>query len=165
MAFLHLNQCDVDVIGKDKLSISNDAWVISLASKAFKAIGLTGYRFQISNRKILKGILNELNIENINEVMILIDKYDKIGKETFVLELLNLIGEDKSNYLNKILEISGDSKNITRELSSLNITESSFVEGLEELTKVCNMLSILDVDENEFEINLKIIRGLDYSLF
>ncbi|MGL4453181.1 MAG: histidine--tRNA ligase [Sarcina sp.] len=155
-------QCDVDVIGKDKLSINNDAWVISLASKAFKAIGLTDYRFQISNRKILKGILNELNIENVSETMILIDKYDKIGKETFVSELTSLIGEEKSNYLNKVLEISGDSKNITKELSSLNITESSFVEGIEELTKVCNMLNILGVNENEFEINLKIIRGLDY---
>ena len=67
-------QCDIDVIGKGQLSIDNDAWVISLASKAFKSIGLTNYRFQISNRKILKGILSELKIENVNEVMILIDK-------------------------------------------------------------------------------------------
>ena len=50
-------QCDVDVIGKGKLSIDNDAWVISLASKAFKSIGLTNYKFQISNRKILTGCI------------------------------------------------------------------------------------------------------------
>ena len=36
-------QCDVDVIGKDILSINNDAWVISLASKAFKEIKLLNY--------------------------------------------------------------------------------------------------------------------------
>lgn len=71
-------QCDVDVIGNGKLSVNNDAWVISLASKAFKEIGLTNYKFQISNRKILKGVLAELDIQNANEVMILIDKYDKI---------------------------------------------------------------------------------------
>lgn len=52
-------QCDVDVIGKDKLSINNDAWVISLADKAFKEIGLLDYQFQVSNRKVLKGILIE----------------------------------------------------------------------------------------------------------
>ena len=80
-------QCDIDVIGKEKLSIGNDAWVISLASKAFKSIGLIDYIFQISNRKILKGILSELKIDNVNEVMILIDKYDKVGKDVFSKEL------------------------------------------------------------------------------
>ena len=76
-------QCDIDVIGKGKLSIDNDAWVISLASKAFKAIGLTNYKFQISNRKILTSVLKYLNIENDMEVLILIDKYEKISKSEF----------------------------------------------------------------------------------
>ena len=46
-------QLDIDVINKDKLSVDNDAWVISLASQAFKEIKLPNYKFQISNRKIL----------------------------------------------------------------------------------------------------------------
>ena len=50
-------QCDVDVIGKDNLSIHNDAWVISLVDQAFKEIGLKAYKFQLSNRKIFKGLL------------------------------------------------------------------------------------------------------------
>ncbi|GAA0070977.1 histidine--tRNA ligase [Clostridium sardiniense] len=155
-------QCDIDVIGKEKLSIDNDAWVISLASKAFKAIGLTNYRFQISNRKILKGILDELEIEKVNEVMILIDKYEKIGKELFSKELKNLIGAYKSEYINKILDISGTNKDRIEELLKLNIKNKDFIEGIEELDKVCFILSILGVSDEEFEINLKIIRGLDY---
>lgn len=103
-------QCDIDVIGKEKLSIGNDAWVISLASKAFKSIGLIDYRFQISNRKILKGILSELKIDNVNEVMILIDKYDKVGKDVFSKELENIIGTEKSNYINKVLDLNGTNK-------------------------------------------------------
>lgn len=155
-------QCDVDIIGKDKLSINNDAWVISLASKAFKAIGLSKYRFQISNRKILKGILNELKIDKVNEVMILIDKYEKIGKETFLSELEKIIGFEKSKYLNKILDISGTNKQIIEELLRLNFKDVYFIEGIEELNKVCGALTMLGVNKEEFEINLKIIRGLDY---
>ena len=155
-------QCDIDVIGKDKLSINNDGWVISLASKAFKSIGLSNYRFQISNRKILKGILNELAIENINQVMILIDKYDKVGKDVFINELENAIGFEKTIYLNKVLEINGSSKEIRDKLLKLNINNKDFVDGVEELNEVCNILSILGVEEKEYEINLKIIRGLDY---
>lgn len=155
-------QCDIDVIGKDKLSIDNDAWVISLASKAFKAIGLSKYKFQISNRKILKGLLSEIKIDEVNEVMGLIDKYDKIGKEGFSKELEELIGFEKAQYINKVLDIKGNSKGIGEELLKLNIENEYFIEGVEELNKVCGMLSILGVEDEEFEINLKIIRGLDY---
>ncbi|OPF51147.1 histidine--tRNA ligase [Clostridium baratii] len=155
-------QCDIDVIGKEKLSIDNDAWVISLASKAFKAIGLNNYRFQISNRKILKGILSELKIDKPNEVMILIDKYDKIGKKIFSKELESLIGAEQSQYINKVLDISGTNKERIEELLKFNITNKDFIEGIEELSKVCYILKILGVSDEEFEINLKIIRGLDY---
>ncbi|MGG7078515.1 histidine--tRNA ligase [Clostridium sardiniense] len=155
-------QCDIDVIGKEKLSIDNDAWVISLASKAFKSIGLTNYRFQISNRKILKGILDELEIDKANEVMILIDKYDKIGKEIFSNELESLIGIEKSQYINKVLDINGTNKERIEELLKLNIKNEDFIEGIEALKKVCYVLSILGVSDEEFEINLRIIRGLDY---
>lgn len=155
-------QCDIDVIGKDKLSIDNDAWVISLASKAFKAIGLSNYKFQLSNRKILKGLLNEIKIDEVNEVMGLIDKYDKIGKESFSKELEDLIGFEKAQYINAVLDIKGNSKEIGEKLLKLNIGNEYFIEGVEELNKVCSMLSILGVEDEECEINLKIIRGLDY---
>lgn len=155
-------QCDVDVIGKGNLSINNDAWVISLADKAFKEIGLKDYRFQISNRKILKGILSELDIENITDVIVLIDKYDKIDEKIFSDELNSIIGDDKSEYLNKILTIKGTNEEILKELLKLNIKNEYFLEGMEELIKVKSILGVLGVDSNKFEINLKIIRGLDY---
>ena len=155
-------QCDIDVIGKGQLSIDNDAWVISLASKAFKSIGLTNYRFQISNRKILKGILSELKIENVNEVMILIDKYDKVGKDIFNEEINKIIGIEKGNYLSKIINISVSTEEVLEKLSNLDVENDYFIEGVNELKKVSLILGVLGVEKNEFEINLKIIRGLDY---
>jgi len=155
-------QCDIDVIGKGKLSINNDAWVISLASKAFKEICLINYKFQISNRKILKGILSELEIENTIDVMILIDKYDKIGEIIFMDELKSIVGNDKSEYLNRILNIKGTNQEILDELLKLNIKDEYFLEGIEELKQVKFTLEVLGVNNDEFEINLKIIRGLDY---
>lgn len=155
-------QCDIDVIGKGQLSIDNDAWVISLASKAFKSIGLTNYRFQISNRKILKGILSELKIENVNEVMILIDKYDKVGKDIFNEEINKIIGIEKGNYLSKIINISSSTEEVLEKLSNLDVENDYFIEGVNELKKVSLILGVLGVEKNEFEINLKIIRGLDY---
>lgn len=155
-------QCDVDVVGNGKLDIKNDALVVSTVYKALKSIGLDKFKIQMSNRKILKGILEELEIENDVEVMILIDKYDKIGKEKFCELLVELIGEEKSTFINKVMEISGDSASIISELNSLGISNELFNIGVEELNEVIKYLLLFGVDKNFFKIDLKIIRGLDY---
>ena len=155
-------QCDVDVVGNGKLDIKNDALVVSTVYKALKSIGLGKFKIQMSNRKILKGILQELNIENDIEVMILIDKYDKIGKEKFTEDLINLVGEEKSNFINKVMEFSGDNESIISNLKALNIENELYKKGVDELEEVIKYLSLFGVDKNFFKIDLKIIRGLDY---
>lgn len=155
-------QCDVDIIGKDNLSIKNDAFVISLASKAFKFIGLNKYKFQISNRKILSGLLEDLEIDNVNEVMILIDKFDKIGKELFELELEKIIEKEKAIKISEIINICGQTEDVINALESLKINNDKFILGIKELKEVTSTLTFLCVQPTEYEINLKIIRGLDY---
>ncbi|GAA0824444.1 histidine--tRNA ligase [Clostridium tertium] len=155
-------QCDVDIIGKDKLSIKNDALVISLASKAFKSIGLKDYKFQISNRKILSALLSSLNIESSIDVMILIDKYDKIGEQTFKEELDKLVNKESAKIIKKVININGSKDKVLEELELLNIQDEKFTLGLNELKEVTTTLEVLGVDESEYIINLKIIRGLDY---
>ena len=160
--YRELYQYDVDVIGKNSLSINNDAWVINLADRAFKAIGLTSYKFQISNRKILKGILSELEIERENDVMTLIDKYDKIGEKCFNDELTKVIGSEQAEIINNIISIEGSSDETIKRLSEFKFSNETFIEGIKELEKVTNILSCLGVSSDKFTINLKIIRGLDY---
>ncbi|MDU7363400.1 MULTISPECIES: histidine--tRNA ligase [Clostridium] len=155
-------QCDVDIIGKDKLSIKNDALVISLASKAFKSIRLKDYKFQISNRKILSALLSSLNIESSIDVMILIDKYDKIGEQTFKEELDKLVNKESAKIINKVININGSKDKVLEELELLNIQDEKFTLGLNELKEVTTTLEVLGVYDSEYIINLKIIRGLDY---
>ncbi|WP_160687774.1 histidine--tRNA ligase [Clostridium sp. C2-6-12] len=155
-------QCDLDIIGNGKLSIDNDALVISIVSKGFKAIGLKDYKFQISNRKILSSILEEINIVPINEVMILIDKYDKIGEEEFNKALEMLVGSEKTNFINKIINIKGSNDEIITQLKQLELVSDKLITGIEEIETVRRVLKFLGVEEKEYIINLKIIRGLDY---
>lgn len=155
-------QCDVDVVGNGKLDIKNDALVVSTVYKALKSIGIGKFKIQMSNRKILKGILQELNVENDVEVMILIDKYDKIGKEKFTEDLIEIVGEEKSNFINKVMEFSGDNETIIAELKALTIENELYKKGVDELEEVIKYLALFGVDKNFFKIDLKIIRGLDY---
>lgn len=155
-------QCDVDIIGNNNLSIRNDALVISLASKGFKTIGLKDYKFQISNRKILSSIFKEIGIVEINEVMNLIDKYDKIGKDEFLKVLEDMIGLEKSDFVNTVMNIEGSNDEILSQLRALDIKGEEYRIGLDELQQVRDVLDILGVNDKEYCINLKIIRGLDY---
>lgn len=155
-------QCDLDIIGNGKLSIDNDAFVISVAAKAFKEIGLNNFQFQISNRKILSAVLDYLEIENKNEVLILIDKYEKITKEEFSQTLYDYIGEEKGKFISDFMGIDGSNDEIIEQLKSKNISLSDYIEGINELVRVRKILQLFNVDEELYRINLKIIRGLDY---
>ena len=155
-------QCDVDIVGNEKLDIKNDALVVSTVYKALKSVGIDEFKIQISNRKILKGVIQDNNIENEVEVMILIDKYDKIGKDEFEKELNELIGEEKSKIIVDIMAISGENSDIISNLQNLGIKNELFELGVSELSQVIKYLEVFGVSKDNFKIDLKIIRGLDY---
>lgn len=155
-------QCDADIIGNGKLDIKNDAFIISLASQAFKSIGLENYKFQISNRKILSGIFAEIEIDNSTDVMKLIDKYDKVDKHDFLKALKELVGEERALFIKEIIETNGNGKEVIYKIKQLKINSPIFMEGLKELEEVIKYMNIFGVDESECMIDFKIIRGLDY---
>lgn len=171
-------QLDVDIVSPRKLDIRNDAMVMSLVAQAFESIELKDYKFQISNRKILSGLLEILGIIEQQEVMGLIDKYDKIGKENCIKSIEELVGKSNTVYIRGLLEIRGTVDDVVCQMKDLNQklqnqfnngnTQSVYTDaskmmiGIKELEEVISTLSLFGVDEKNFNINLKIIRGLDY---
>lgn len=155
-------QFDIDIIGNEKLNINNDALVISLAFQAFKRIGLTNFKFLLNNKKILVGILEELKIENSKEVLILLDKVEKIKKDVFERELLNLVSLKNYNILNSLIKIKGSNLEKIAYLESLNLKNETLRTGIKEIKEVLKTLIFLGVDEENVVLDFKIIRGLDY---
>ena len=94
--------------------------------------------------------------------MILIDKYDKIGEQTFKEELDKLVNKENAKIINKVININGSKDKVLEELELLNIQDEKFTLGLNELKEVTTTLEVLGVYDSEYIINLKIIRGLDY---
>jgi histidine--tRNA ligase len=162
--FREFYQADIDIIGDGELSIMNDAEIPSIIYTTFKSLGFDDFTIRINNRKILNGLFEYLNIVELStEIMRIIDKLEKIGKENVKLELLKLNIEEET--VVKILEfisISGNNEEKIEALEKLNIKNEVFEKGLFELKEVVKYIRLFGVPEENFSIDLTIARGLDY---
>ena len=64
--FREFYQCDIDIIGDEKLSIINDAELPSVIYSIFNDLGFGDFTICINNRKILNGLFESLNQVNFN---------------------------------------------------------------------------------------------------
>ena len=162
--FREFYQCDIDIIGDGELSIINDAEMPAIIYNTIKDLGFEDFTVCINNRKILNGLFEELNLkENSVEIMRIIDKLEKIGKEN-VIECLKDINveENKINRIINFIEIDGSTDEKIIKLEKLNILNELFIKGLEELKQVVKYIRSFGVPDNKFKVDLTIARGLDY---
>ena len=156
-------QCDIDVVGKDKLALDYEAEIPCIMCKIFREIGIKNFKVHINNRKILFGFISSLEINyQYDEIVRLIDKFDKIGEEKFVLTLKDWNVENgKIDRLLAFIKLNGTNKEKINFLKSLNIENESLTLGIQEIETVLNAINSFGEGEN-VEIDFKISRGLDY---
>ena len=162
--YRELYQCDIDIIGDGELSIINDAELPNVIYNTFKELGFGEFTICINNRKILNGLFESLGQkENAGEILRIIDKIEKIGKDKVIKELEEL-GVEKENIESIInfIEINGTTDEKFAKLDELGITNEVFVTGLQELKEVVKYIRFFGVPEENFKIDLTIARGLDY---
>jgi histidyl-tRNA synthetase len=156
-------QCDVDIIGDGELSIINDAEIPAIIYNTFKELGFNEFTICINNRKILNGLFKSLGLsEESQQILRIIDKIDKIGKDEVRKELSKTIQDDKLEVIMKFISIKGDNNTKIQLLEELNIKDEIFTEGLREIKEITKFIKIFGVPEENFKIDLTIARGLDY---
>ena len=157
-------QCDIDIIGDGELSIINDAEMPSVIYTTIKEFGFDNFTIRINNRKLLNGLFAELSLEEQSvEIMRIIDKLEKIGKDNVVkcLQDLNVADEKIEKILN-FIEIDGETDEKLQKLENLNFTNELFLQGLTELKEVVKYVRLFGVPDTNFKVDLTIARGLDY---
>ncbi len=157
-------QCDIDIIGDGELSIINDAQMCLVIYNTIKEIGFDNFTIKINNRKLLNGLFSQLDLNNKSvEVLRIIDKIEKIGKENVIKCLKDLNIEDKKiNEIIEFIEIKGTTDEKLEKLKNLNFEDELFNTGIEELEQVVNCIKIFDIPNSNFMVDLTIARGLDY---
>ena len=162
--FREFYQCDIDIIGDGELSIKNDAELPSVIYNVFKELGFDDFTIKINNRKILNGLFESLEQkENAVEILRIIDKIEKIGKEAVIEELQKIgVSEQAIEKIISFIEISGTTDEKLNKLEKLEIENETFKTGLEELTQVVKYVRLFGIPEKNFCVDLTIARGLDY---
>lgn len=157
-------QCDIDIIGDGELDLINDAEIPSIIYTLFKELGFNDFTIKINNRKILNGLFESVEQkENSAEILRIIDKIEKIGKEA-VIEEFNKLGlkEEQINKIISFIEITGSSDEKIEKLENLEITNETYVKGVNELKTVVQNVRLFGVPDSNFMVDLTIARGLDY---
>lgn len=162
--FREFYQCDIDVIGDEDLAIMNDAELPSVIYTIFKELGFDNFIICINNRKILNGLFESLGQkENAVEILRIIDKIDKIGKESVIEELAKLkVEKTEIETIMNFIAIEGNSDEKIESLENLGIENETYAKGVEELKQVVKNIRLFSVPDSNFKVDLTIARGLDY---
>jgi histidine--tRNA ligase len=161
--FREFYQLDVDVIGRNTLSIAYDADVVETAYAALKTFIKPKMLIRISNRKILSGFLEALDLAEISkDIFDVIDHAEKVTAEQTksALEALK-ISADKVAKLLDFIKINGERETAVAALRALEIKNAQFEAGIEEIDFVLKTLEQHGLDGVAIA-DMLIIRGLDY---
>lgn len=162
--FREFYQCDIDIIGDGELSTINDAEIPSVIYNLIKELGFDDFTIRINNRKILNGLFEYINQkDNSVEILRIIDKIEKIGKDAVIEELEKIgVSKEATKKIISFIEIEGTTDEKLQKLQDLNIKNETFETGLKELTEVVHYIRMFGVPDTNFKVDLTIARGLDY---
>lgn len=169
--FREFLQFDADYVGTNNLLADSELCV--LISEVLEKCGLSSdeFRIKISNRKLSKGLLEDLKIQDQSQQSIAlraIDKLDRVGIDGVKL-LLGKGRKDKSGdftdgakldekQIDKIIEFL--KSNGLDKLEKIQCKNSLFKEGISELKQMINIFDSFKF--KNFKIDPTVVRGLEY---
>tara|TARA_B110000483_G_scaffold174099_1_gene205995 strand:+ start:738 stop:2000 length:1263 start_codon:yes stop_codon:yes gene_type:complete len=148
-------QLNMDILGTDEITAEVD--LLLAIDHLLRSFGLTDEHFVmgVSSRRLLAGLLEELEITEPTAVYAALDKRQKVGSEKFTTLLTDAgLSPDNIEFLDKLMA----STTLT-ELKEYCRGEKSLAAHLE-LETLFNTLSNLGVQS--FKLDLNVVRGLAY---
>ena len=162
--FREFYQCDIDIIGRGPLPVAYDADVLATLIDTYNSFGLkTPIVARINNRKITTGLLNFLGLqEKSADIYDIIDHSEKVPVEKTKASFEEIGLEDSEiKKLLAFINLHGERSFAIKNLSNLEVTDPTFLEGVAELDQTMYLLESMGLKSN-ISADMKIVRGLDY---
>ena len=167
--FREFYQCDIDVIGRDALSVRFDAEILAVIHAVFSDLGIGDFTIQLNNRKLMRGFFEAQGVtDGEQQALVLreVDKLDKRGadyvRETLTGEGFGMSVEGVDRILDFVAVRSTGHADALARLDALGQGSDTFNQGLAELREVLELVKALGVPESAYCLNFSIARGLDY---
>ncbi len=167
--FREFYQCDIDIIGKDELSIRYDAEVVAVIASVFRELAVGPFTIQLNNRKLMRGFFERAGVADAEQQTLVlreVDKLDKRGadyvRRTLTGEGFNLAAERVDEILAFVALRSTSHAQALDMLGAIGGGNAQLEAGVEELTEVLRLVKGFGVPEASYSLNFSIARGLDY---
>lgn len=162
--FREFTQCDGDIVGSPDLVA--DAEVIQMGADMLRSLGVHSFRIRLNNRKVLRGLMETVDVEpGAAELAVLrtIDKLPKIGEEDTrrLLENENGLDTKRVERIFDFLTIAGGTTEILDRLDGFFAEVGAGQSGAAELREVLGLLEAAGLGELA-TVDLSIARGLNY---
>ena len=161
-------QCDFDTVGTD--SASADFEIVLMIDRAFAAMGVNGVHVHLSHRGLFNALLGSIGAgSNAEEVLRVVDKLRKIGRDRVSQELDALIGAEGRDRVLAFVDAGvpvagvpaaqgGGNARIVDELERLVPDAGAEIARLRAVVECAGALGIAD----RIVVDPSITRGLDY---
>jgi len=168
--YRQFTQADIDIVGRDTLAAHHDAEVARVMLDALgrlahpDLLGLPGFRLQVNNRKLIQGFYAGLGVPDVDEVMRLVDKLDKLPAEEVHKLLVAEAGLDdaQADACLALAGIQASDDSFVARVRALGVSHDLLEEGLAELAELVRVCAPLGGERVRIVADLSIARGLDY---
>ena len=159
--FREFYQCDIDIIGREKLSYLAEAEIPSVIYSVFREMAIGECRIRINNRKVLRGILQEFGVAD-DKASAVLRTLDKAEKED-AAKLRGDLEREGVPSAGKLLELITTRRTTDETLKVLSFLKGEIGKaGVDELRNIVTAIRQFGVPDTAFAVDLGVVRGLDY---
>lgn len=155
-------QCDADVVGTDSLTC--EAEIVLMIEEVFERLGVKDISIKINNRKILAGLVEAVGAQGKeSDLLIAIDKLDKIGREKVIAELEEKgFSQAAIDKLMPIFNVEGSNQSRLESIRILLSGSETGLQGVSEIEEVIERVKMMGSEAASLEFDITLARGLSY---
>ncbi len=159
--YREFTQCDIDIVDVGDLAPHYEAELPLVIADVFGKLPIGPFRIQVNNRKIPEGFYLGIGITDVQAMLRIVDKLDKIGPDA-VRDLMVAAGatREQASAALALAQINAPDESFVEQVNALGVAHETLTQGLAELAAVIRVgaehacgLMVAD---------LKVARGLDY---
>jgi histidyl-tRNA synthetase len=163
--YREFTQADIDVVGRGELGLHHDVEVARVMLDALRRLDfLPALTLQVNNRRLMQGFYVGLGVREVDEVMRLVDKLDKLPHDEVrsLLQTQAALTPQQADACLALAGISSTDASFVERVRELGVEHPMLDEGLAELADLVERCADLVDERTRVVADLRIARGLDY---